>query len=731
MSISTTPLGDLFGFVQPKKKRRSSKPKTLAVAPPIAVVAMRDDDNDDGPDVLLPHMMAAQLAGSVSVSAIVTAILEVGDIPGPAEDAIPISESVPIEAEASEASDVSDRDDAIVIIETGTSPAMEMVATAMAPAVNFVAAGNSSGQACMAPAFLETNTSLAGIQMATLAKRLLLYDQLPPERRREMLSALNTLSKAVNKPLDMVPADPVQLRSMLEGLTPAMVGLSPKRWTNTRSLIRKFLTLFDDRFIPSRFSGRPTPAWAEILERLGSEPGPHFELGRLGRYCTRYGISPAEVSDEVMTIYLHDLTHHSLTSDPKRAARDTARYWNKAADDHPAWPQQRLTVPDNVVRRSLPWEAYPASLLVDAIAWRDWRASTDPLMERDHKPVRPATSISDMRHLRLYLGALVEAGADPATLVDLTAAMSLANVRLAMGLIWLRAGEKPSNYTAHMMALVILIARDYAKLPAPDIKVMRRFAANMQPINTGMTPKNKDALRDFEDPKTLKAFVNLPLKICADVLKAGPPTQRLAQQFQTAVAMEILLMNPLRLTNLAGLRIGHQLILRPGGVSLISVPMEQVKNFVELEAPLPASTAEMIGTYIRDYRPLLGAPGSDWLFPGQKPGCAKSHDGLRSQIMKAAAKRGGVRMNPHRFRHLMAFITLSANPAAYATVARILGQKGVGSAFRYYGGMEIKAVFRHFDALVKGLREGGGSGNGGGAMASSQHPTRHRRQEAA
>jgi len=37
----------------------------------------------------------------------------------------------------------------------------------------------------------------------------------------------------------------------------------------------------------------------------------------------------------------------SLVTEPGRAARDAARYWNMAAEAHAQWPQQRLAVPDS------------------------------------------------------------------------------------------------------------------------------------------------------------------------------------------------------------------------------------------------------------------------------------------------------------------------------------------------------------------------------------------------
>src|SRR5215217_9605821 len=64
---------------------------------------------------------------------------------------------------------------------------------------------------------------------------------LPPRRRQELIAALNTLGRALGKPLRDIPAHPAALRTALKDVSPAMAGVSKGRWRNVLSLLRRAL----------------------------------------------------------------------------------------------------------------------------------------------------------------------------------------------------------------------------------------------------------------------------------------------------------------------------------------------------------------------------------------------------------------------------------------------------------------------------------------------------------
>ncbi|RKK04688.1 hypothetical protein EBE87_23045 [Pseudoroseomonas wenyumeiae] len=542
--------------------------------------------------------------------------------------------------------------------------------------------------------------------LAQLRAEILTDEALPLRRRQDIASACRSLAQALGQPLDAILAEPRQLRAALQGLTPAMAGLAPGRWRNILSLLRHALGHLGLITVPGRYQVQPSPAWAALLPQLPAY-GDRYVLARFARYCTQSGLEPAQVDDAVLTTYLQDLEAQSLDQDPKRMQRDTAVKWNKAAERLPDWPQQRLAVADNRNTYALPWERFPASLRDDVQAWLDWLGGADPLAERDFRPLRPTSVASRKRQLHEYLSALVLQGEDPAEMPDLARVVTPTQAGKALRFFWDRAGGKPSVHAGQVTGVVLTIARHWAKLPADDIAEIKRMGKRIALHHDGMTPRNRARLRAVEDPTRRDALLLLPEQLRAEVVREKAPTVHLAQRLQTAVAVELLTMAPIRLKNLAELRLGTTLLRDHQGRMTIVLPESATKNHLALEIALPPSTARLVDLYCKSYRPLLG--GGDWLFPGRTPAGHKSHDGLRSQIAKAIAERCGLVFNPHLFRHFSATLILQDNPGAHGQVQRILGHKTLKTAMTYYTGLETKAAFQHYDQQVLQLR-GGASG---------------------
>jgi integrase len=545
--------------------------------------------------------------------------------------------------------------------------------------------------------------------LADLRRRILADADLPPARRADIASALNTLAKALGQPLDAIPAEPAALRARLDGATSAQMGHRPGRWRNIRSLVSAALARVGRIRLPARLDLAPAPAWEALLKK----PLPRdarFRLGRFARYCTAQGIDPAEVDDAVLARFRADLETGSLVADPARAQREAALRWNLAAAAHPDWPQQRLTVPDHRLYYTPDWTAYPPGLLADIEAWLGFqqRDGLDDLLS-DAVPVRrvrPTTLRNRRAGLRLYLGALVLSGEDPRTMVDLRSVVLPARARIALGFFLQRAGNTPSHHTAQIARLAFGIARHWARLDPTDLERLRIMARKLTPPKRGMTARNAARLRPFDNESVRDRLLDLPARLCDEaergVRRLGAPNVALARLWQTAVLIEIELAVPLRMANLAGLRIGTHLVRLPGGGLVLVLDGEEVKNGLPLEVALPAGAAAMVTRYIERYRPLLGAAGSDWLFPGRTPGRRKSHDGVRDQITKTLAERCGVAMHPHLFRHLAGKLILDQDPKAHGLVQRVLGHKHLGTTMGFYTGLETARAVRHYQEIVQG-----------------------------
>jgi integrase len=202
-----------------------------------------------------------------------------------------------------------------------------------------------------------------------------------------------------------------------------------------------------------------------------------------------------------------------------------------------------------------------------------------------------------------------------------------------------------------------------------------------------------------------------------------------------AVAIQILCFAPVRVGNLASVRIGENLI-RPAGASgpwWLVFPDHQVKNRVPLEFELDGPTTALIDRYVAQFRPALqrGSRG-DWLFPGEDGRGPKGTATLSGQITERVHDATGLRLTAHQFRHAAAAIFLKHRPGEYELVRRLLGHSSITTTTSFYAGLESIQANRIFGEIVTSeLRdrlEDGRAVNGRKARRASKALTRSREE---
>lgn len=235
---------------------------------------------------------------------------------------------------------------------------------------------------------------------------------------------------------------------------------------------------------------------------------------------------------------------------------------------------------------------------------------------------------------------------------------------------------------------------------------LRVLCKRLHPGPSGMTPKNQARLRQFDDPANVSALLTLPQRLVAQAARCRTPTRSDALEVQTAVAIEILLMVPIRRGNLARLDIHRHLIRTRGGVVHLFIPAEEVKNRLAVEAMLPAETVWLIDIYLSRYRPLLLDEPSPWLFPGIGGG-SKCPVGVGMQISSGIHRHCDLQMNTHLFRHLAAKLYLDSHPGAYGVIRLVNRHKSVNTTTTFYCGTETASAMRHYDRHILELRRQG------------------------
>lgn len=542
--------------------------------------------------------------------------------------------------------------------------------------------------------------------LADLLDRVLQDERLSPDRRRDVGSALRTLARALRREPAAIPANPRFLQAKLKELSPAAAGLSPRRWANVRSLVSATLMDAAITSLPGRRLTPLSPAWQRLYDVLPSERLRNA-LSRFIGACSVAGIEPDQVDDAVMDRYRDDLLERSLLKNPRKIHQVTCHCWNLARRQLPVWPQQALTVPAYRDMYALPWSTFPASLREDTERWlavlsgHDILATSGPL-----RPLRPATIKTRRQQVHWLASALVHRGRDPATLRALADLISIDAVKDGLRFLLERHGNKP---TRHLQNIVYAL-RSVAQWVGADDAHLAQLAdlcRRLSPGAAGLTQKNRATLRQFDHPDNVDALLSLPPTLLARARRRTGPSAYAALDVQVAVAIELLLVAPVRIGNLASVQLGRNLVqVGRNGPRHLVFPSADVKNEEDLEFPLPAETTVLLDLYCRDFRPrLLRHPG-DWLFPGAN-GKHKSANTLALQIQARIRAVTGLNVTPHQFRHIGAKLFLDANPGGYEVVKRVLGHRSHNTTTAFYCGAESAAAVRHFDAQILRLRSAG------------------------
>lgn len=541
------------------------------------------------------------------------------------------------------------------------------------------------------------------LNLADILARITAHEAVSERQRQDMASALRTVARAINLPLEDIHAHPAQLRARLKDFAPAMIGLSDRRWANVLSLTRAALKHGGVSLLPGRHREPFAPKWAVLFRPL-EQMHTRIALSRLARYCSVRGIEPEQVDDRVFDAFGEDLTNGTLIRLPHKVHQKAAVVWNHAAETVPGWPPQRVTIPNYRRTYALAWETFPASLKADVDGYLGRLANTDLLEDLDFRPLKPASIRTRSYQIHAYLSALVHRGRDPQTLRTLRDVVAVDVVKDGLRFFLDRAEDKSTKQACGIATVIRAIARYWVEVGPDHLTALHSLCRRLDPHQVGMTETNRKRLRQFDDPENVRSLITLPDKLLAAAERGGAPTQATALLVQTAVAVEFLLMTLLRRRNIVQLDLSRHLVRTGKGRTQLRIPGVEVKNGADIEATLPDRSVRLIERYLEIYRPLLLTESSPFMFPGvaNRP---KSCERLSLQISTTIKEHCGLHVHVHLFRHIGAKLFLDVNPGAYGVIRLALGHRSVETTTKFYCGMETAAAVRRFDDHVLELHE--------------------------
>ena len=115
---------------------------------------------------------------------------------------------------------------------------------------------------------------------------------LSPQKRAQWVSALRQIAKALDKPIEILPARWTAMQLNIKRLHPATVGANAKTLANQKSNVKAALRWFSREHDVSPRGAPLTPAWA--LRDGIKDRGRKARLYGLIRYCSGRCIGPEQ-----------------------------------------------------------------------------------------------------------------------------------------------------------------------------------------------------------------------------------------------------------------------------------------------------------------------------------------------------------------------------------------------------------------------------------------------------
>jgi integrase len=525
------------------------------------------------------------------------------------------------------------------------------------------------------------------------------------------------------EPADL-PAELPTLLARLDRIHPLQAGTSAKRKRNHMSEFKRaFVAVgWHERRNKADF----LPPWLVLFNALPTKFH-RCALTRFFCFCSKNGILPDQVDDAVSARFRRFLDQVDFCRKPATMQRDVCRVWNRMVDRIAAWPRTRLTLPRSDRFWALPWEAFPATLRSDTERWLAQGADENVFdVHAPREPLRPATINTRRHQIRQFASALVLSGRDPASLGSLADLVTPDAFEDGMRVLLQRAKTGAKAQPGAFGLCLLSVAKHWVGLPKKEMDAMTRVVARVRTRQRGMTEKNKEMLRQLDNPARRHDLLTFPQRTLEEVRSSPGSSHGDALRVQTAVAVEILIKTAIRRANLAAIDLDRHLRwtrTRKSITAHLVFDGPEVKNGKDLAFELSGETVVLLRTYLDDYRPVLIDGPNRYLFPGKGPEHKVAHR-LSSQIARHVHQRTGITLTAHSFRHIAAKLTLEDNIVNYEGARQLLGHSSLRTTTEYYCGEERLAHLRRYDALVERQREDASGGTPGGTAKTRRRGDR-------
>lgn len=538
----------------------------------------------------------------------------------------------------------------------------------------------------------------------TLADVLISLSQetaLSATRLRDLQSAVKRVAGLLGEEPASVSLDLPAISTKLKSVNPIAVGVSAKTFANLRS---GFLTAVKVSGLkPVQRSAKTplSPAWVRLMALLSGKRA-HLGLSRFARYASANGIEPEQVDDAAIEGFISAVREGSLHRKPNDLHRQVTLIWNEVAK---ICGFQSITVACfRAPIKRVDWTQLTSGFRKDVEEYLDWCSGTDVFdADARSRALAPRTLKLRRNQIHAAVTALVESGVKPSAIRSLADLVSPENFKRILSRRHEAVGRRENAFNRDLAEALVQIGREWVK-PRPSVLAeLTRLTGKVPMPEPGLTPKNKAALRQFDDPAALQRLIDLPKRLWAEVKREEKPNFRTLAKAQAALGIAILSYMPVRPENLTELTFGTNLFIReePGAISSLELSAEEVKNQeTEVAFDIPPQVVKMLIEYRNRIAPKVIGHRPERVFVNAD-GTPKSQATVAWLIKTYLARRAGIVLTPHQFRHLNAKILLDCEQGSFETVKQLLGHKNIKTTTDFYTGIDSRRAGRHQQRLIE------------------------------
>lgn len=493
--------------------------------------------------------------------------------------------------------------------------------------------------------------------------------QVSSDRLARLAAAVRCFSRLAKAEPEALPAERRFIVERFQKLRRSVTGLSPKSLANAKSELLHLVGIT----APPRPARVLTAAWLDLRTAIGGG-NDWWALTRLAAFASATDLEPAALTADDFDRFEAALEASGELPSARAHRRRAQNTINRIAEQCPDLKLRPAPVPAPLPRPrwSLPLERFPSNFQADLAGWIEHLGrDADPLSDAEHRrALRPATIRHRQVQLQHAASALVLSGMPIEQVTGLDVLVQIENFQALMRHLLQRRGDQPSEALHGLAGALLAVARHWVKVDRVDAQRLARLVANLDVPVAGFRSKTRTRLEAFEDPRIHGALLHLPRRLLAEARSATSDRRR-RHAAQMALAIEILTFAPLRLANLAQLRLGEsfrEVRQARGSRWLARFEPQTVKNRATLAFELPAESSSLVAEALRHSPPVDG-----WLFPGQSG--AKGASCLGTQIKRTVERHVGVPFNVHLFRALAGLTHLRDNPDGFESVRALLGDR--------------------------------------------------------